>query len=276
MAALLLKQKLNKLKKALQSYKKVLVAYSGGVDSSFLLKCCSMYLGRAVLAVTAVSPTYTNKELRAAKQTARDLGVACKIIHTAEVGNPQFSSNPPDRCYHCKKELFSKLKALAIKEHISFILDGSNLDDLKDYRPGAKAKEEFGVRSPLAEAGLTKEEIRKLSKKFGLKAWDAPAASCLASRFAYGQNITVQDLARIEKGEEYIRKRGIKMARLRHYRLSDGSLLARIEVGKKDINKISDCRFQIADCIKKLGYDYVTLDLEGYRTGSMNEALRRR
>lgn len=276
MAALLLKQKLNKLKKALQSYKKVLVAYSGGVDSSFLLKCCSMYLGRAVLAGTAVSPTYTNKELKAAKQTARDLRVAHKIIHTAEVGNPQFSSNPPDRCYHCKKELFSKLKALAVKEDIRFILDGSNLDDLKDYRPGAKAKKEFGVRSPLAEASLNKEEIRKLSKEFGLKTWDAPAASCLASRFAYGQNITPQDLARIEKGEEYIRNLGIKMARLRHYRVSDGSLLARIEVEKKDISKVTSHKPQVTKKLKTLGYNYITLDLEGYRTGSMNEALRRR
>lgn len=271
MALALPRRKLDKLKGILLSYKRVLVAYSGGVDSSFLLKCSLCYLGKNnVLAVTAVSPTYTRKELETAKEITRDLGVTHKIITTSEVDDPNFKANPENRCYYCKSELFSRLKSLAEKEHINYILDGSNLDDLKDYRPGRQAKEELGVRSPLAEAHLTKADIRKLSKKFGLKTWDAPQAACLASRFAYGQEITREDLNRIEKAEEYIRSLGLKMVRVRRYQLPDKTKLARIEVDKKEIKKITDYRLPITDYLQKLGYNYVTLDLEGYRSGSMN------
>lgn len=272
-----LKRKLEKLRDILLSYKKVIVAYSGGVDSSFLLKSCSYYLGNDnVIAVTAVSPTYTQKELRTAKQIAQELGVAHKIISTEEVDNPNFKANPENRCYYCKSELFSRLKSIDRKGDGAFILDGTNADDLKDYRPGRRAKEELGVRSPLAQAGLTKDDIRKLSKEFGLKTWDAPQGACLASRFAYGQEITREDLNRIEKAEDYIRSLGFRMVRVRHYQLPDKTRLARIEVDNKDILQLVHCPLSIVHRLKELGYTYVTLDLEGYRAGSMNAGIRNR
>lgn len=267
----LLKNKLEKLKETLSFYKKVIVAYSGGVDSSFLLKCCVDFLGQdQTIAVTAVSPTYTQKELRTAQEIAQGLGVIHKIIHTLEVDNPNFKANPQNRCYYCKRELFSRLQSLAGEEGIGFVLDGTNADDLKDHRPGSLAKKELGVYSPLAEANLTKEEIRAASKELGLKTWDAPQMSCLASRFAYGQEIGLADLNRIEKAENYIRALGFKMVRLRHYRLTDETLLARLEVDGEDVRKITDYRLQIIGCLKDLGYNYITLDLQGYRSGSMN------
>ena len=236
MAQAHLKRKLNKLKDIIVSYKKALIAYSGGVDSSFLLKSACLYLGcDKVLAVTAVSPTYTRKELEGAKEIAKNLGVGHKSISTNEVDDPRFKANPKDRCYYCKSELFSKLQGIARKERIGYVLDGTNADDIKDYRPGQEAKKECGVHSPLAEAGLTKEDIRKLSKEFGLKTWDAPQGACLASRFAYGQEIAIEDLKRIEKAEEYIRSLGFKMVRVRYYQLPDKTRLARIEIDTKDI-----------------------------------------
>ena len=275
MAADLLNIKLNRLKDILVSYQKVLIAYSGGVDSSFLLKSASSFLGiDKVLAVTAVSPTYTQKELETAKEITIDLSVGHKIISTDEVDNPNFKANPQNRCYYCKSELFLKLQEIAKKEGIGYVLDGTNADDTNDYRPGSQAKKECGVYSPLAEAGLTKEDIRTLSKAFGLKTWDAPAAACLASRFAYGQEITVEDLRRIEKAEAYIRSLGFKMVRVRHYQLSDKTLLARVEVNNSDIPKIVGRRSSVVNCLKELGYTYVTLDLEGYRAGSMNEGIK--
>ena len=269
-----LRRKLDKLKELLLSYKKVIVAYSGGVDSSFLLKCCVDFLGRdRTIAVTAVSPTYTQKELQTAREIAQGLGVIHKIIHTSEVDDPNFKANPQNRCYYCKSELFSHLRLLAKKEGVSFVLDGTNADDLKDYRPGSLAKKELGVCSPLAEANLNKEEIRAASKELGLKTWDAPQMSCLASRFAYGQEIGLEDLSRIEKAEDYIRGLGFKMVRLRHYRLADKTLLARLEVNKEDVIKIANRQSPITNRLKELGYNYITLDLEGYRTGSMNEGI---
>lgn len=269
-----LKKRLEKLRGIIISFRKAIVAYSGGVDSSFLLKCCLDYLGKDnVLAVTAVSPTYTRKELTTAKEIAKGLRVSHAIISTEEVDNPNFRSNPRNRCYYCKTELFSRLKSIAQKKGIGFVLDGTNADDLKDYRPGRQAKEELGVRSPLAESGLRKADIRQLSRKFGLKTWDAPQAACLASRFAYGQEIAPEDLERIEKAEDYLRSLGIKMARVRHYVLADKTRLARIEVDREEIQIVTSHKSQAASRLKKLGYNYVTLDLEGYRTGSMNEGI---
>ena len=284
----LLRKKLEKLKETLlsykpegsglasnsQSHKKVIVAYSGGVDSSFLLKCCVDFLGQdQTIAVTAVSPTYTQKELQTAREIARGLGIIHKIIHTSEVDDPNFKANPENRCYYCKSELFSHLQLLAKKEGVSFVLDGTNADDLKDYRPGSLAKKELGIKSPLAEVNFTKEEIRSASKKLGLVTWDAPQMSCLASRFAYGQEIGLEDLSRIEKAEDYIRGLGFKMVRLRHYKLADETLLARLEVDAQDIEKVTSHKSQVTSHLKGLGYNYVTLDLEGYRSGSMNEGL---
>lgn len=272
-----LKRKLEKLKDIIISCNKAIIAYSGGTDSSFLLKCCLDYLGRDnVLAVTAVSPTYTQKELGTAKEIARDLRVPHTIISTKEVDNPNFRSNPRNRCYYCKTELFSKLKTIAQRKGSSFVLDGTNADDLKDYRPGRQAKDELGVRSPLAEAGFSKADIRQLSRKFGLRTWDAPQAACLASRFAYGQEIAPADLRRIERAEDYLRSLGIKMARVRHYVLADKTRLARIEVDREEIQIVTSRKSQVTSQLKKLGYNYVTLDLEGYRTGSMNEGIMHR
>lgn len=276
MAEQVLKKKLNKLAGFLRAYRKVLVAFSGGVDSSFLLKCCRDYLGQEnVLAVTAVSPTYTQKELASAKDIAGELNVPHRVIRTNEVDDPNFKANPQNRCYYCKSELFSKLQEMARKEGIGSVLDATNADDLKDYRPGSLAKKECGVHSPLAEAGLSKKEIRQLSKEFGLKTWDAPQAACLASRFAYGQEIGIDDLARVEKAEDFIRSLGFKMVRVRHYQLPDKTLLARVEVGAQDIERVTSHKSQVTSKLKKLGYNYVTLDLEGYRSGSMNVGIKR-
>lgn len=271
MAEQVLKKKLNKLAGILRAYRKALVAFSGGVDSSFLLKCCRDYLGQEnVLAITAVSPTYTKKELEAAKDIAGELGVSHQVIHTNEVDDPNFKANPQNRCYYCKSELFSKLQEMAGKKGIGFVLDATNADDLNDYRPGSLAKKECGVHSPLAEAGLSKKEIRRLSKELGLKTWDAPQAACLASRFAYGQEITQEDLSRVEKAEDFIRSLGFKMVRLRHYQLVDKTLLARIEIDAAEIEKFISYKLEVINSLKKSGYHYVTLDLEGYRSGSMN------
>jgi uncharacterized protein len=276
-ATVQLKRKLKNLEDALLSYGRVIVAYSGGVDSSFLLKSCAHYLGNdKVTAITAVSPTYTRKELKTAGQIAKELGVAHKIIRTDEASDPRFKANPENRCYYCKSELFSKLKSIAKRKGAGFVLDGTNADDLRDYRPGRQAKEELGVRSPLAEAGLTKDDIRVLSKEFGLSTWDAPQAACLASRFAYGQEITVPDLKRIGQAEDYIRSLGIKMVRVRHYKLPDSTKLARIEVDGEEIEKVTGHKSQVTGHLKKLGYNYVTLDLEGYRSGSMNESIKKK
>ena len=198
-----------------------------------------------------------------------------RIIQTNEVDDPNFKANPQNRCYYCKSELFSKLQEMAGKEGIGFVLDATNADDIKDYRPGSLAKKECGVHSPLADAGLSKKEIRQLSKEFGMKTWDAPQAACLASRFAYGQEIRPEDLARVEKAEDFIRSLGFKMVRLRHYQLPDKTLLARVEVGAQDIERVASHKSQVTNKLKKLGYNYVTLDLEGYRSGSMNEGIEK-
>lgn len=275
-AAGLLKKKLDRLKGILCSFRRVIIAYSGGVDSTFLLKCAVIYLGSDnVTAVTAVSATYTKNELLSARKTAKALKAAHEFILTDELENPDFRKNPENRCYYCKGELFSKLQAIAKQRGVDFVLDGSIADDLKDYRPGRKAKEELLVRSPLAEAGMNKKEIRRLSKEFGLKTWDAPQAACLASRFVYGQEIKEEDLRRVEACEAYIRSLGFKMVRLRHYQLPDETRLARIEVDGRDIKRIVNYKSRVARYLKKQGYNYIVLDLEGYRTGSMNDSIIR-
>lgn len=263
-----LKSKFVKLKKILFSMEKVLVAFSAGVDSSLLLKVATLVLPRRVLAVTACSGTYPAEELKQARRLAKELGVKFKIIHTNELGNPRFKINPINRCYYCKKELFQKLKQIAANHNIKYILDGSNLDDNLDIRPGSKAKREFNVRSPLAEAGFRKKEIRQLSRRLGLKTWDKPSLACLASRIPYGTMIRRKDLSRIETAEAYLRRLGFRQVRLRHY-----NGLARIEVEKDKIKHLINpqVKDKVIDRLKNLGYNYVTVDLEGYRMGSMNQ-----
>lgn len=264
-------EKLERLKDILKSMKSVLVAYSGGVDSTLLLKVSYDVLKDRVLAVTADSPTYPKEELIFAKKMAQEMGVRHRIIKTSELKDKNFYSNPVNRCYFCKKELFSKLKALAKRNKLNFVIDASNLSDKRDFRPGNKAKEELGVRSPLQEARFTKEDIRKTSKKLDLDTWDKPSLACLASRIPYGRKIRQQTLKRIERGETYLRNLGFRQVRLRHY-----NGLCRIEVFKEEIPRLLKRRDLVVENLKKLGYNYVTVDLEGYRTGSLNEVVKRR
>jgi len=262
-----MKRKLNHLKEILAEMESALIAYSGGVDSTFLLKVAHDVLGDKVVAATALSPAYPFTEMENAKEMAEILGVRHVTIATDELSNPIFASNPLDRCYWCKKELFSELAVRAGKYHLNYILDGSNNDDTNDFRPGMKAAKECGVRSPLQEAGLGKEEIRLLSRKMRLKTWNKPALACLASRFPYGMAITEERLRMVDEAEEYLRSLGITQVRVRHH----GSI-ARIEVPVAEMGKViqKKLRPKVIYKLNGLGYRYVTIDIEGYRTGSMN------
>ncbi|MFA6350200.1 MAG: ATP-dependent sacrificial sulfur transferase LarE [Candidatus Omnitrophota bacterium] len=262
--------KLKKLKYILKKMGSVLLAYSGGADSSFLLKAALDSLGDKVLAVTAVSETYPNEELIHARQLARKLGARHMVIRTKELNDPKFRKNPVERCYYCKKELFLKLRKVAVKQGISFVIDAGNLSDKADFRPGNKAKNELGVRSPLSEAGFTKDDIRLMSKKSGLNTWNKPSLACLASRIPYGSSIQPGILSRIDKAEQFLRKLGFIQVRVRHY-----NDLCRIEVMPGRIRSLIAKQKDVVDNLKKLGYNYVTVDLEGFRSGSMNEILNR-
>ncbi|MBI4651571.1 ATP-dependent sacrificial sulfur transferase LarE [Candidatus Desantisbacteria bacterium] len=263
--------KFKKLREILKNMESLLVAYSGGVDSTFLLKSAFDTLGDRVLAVTAESDTYTAEELEDSRKIASDIGVRHIIIHTEELKNEKFVSNPPDRCYYCKKELFTKLLEIAKINKINFVADGTNFDDINDYRPGMKAALEFGIRSPLKEAGFTKNEIREYSKKLGLSTWNKPGQACLSSRFPYGENITPQKLGIVSSAENFLHELGFSELRVRYY----SPALARIELNLHEQEKLynSETRVKILTYFKKLGFNYITLDLEGYRTGSMNEVL---
>ena len=266
-----LKQKYDNLKTILAETGGLVVAYSGGVDSTLLLKAATEALGDRALAVTATSETYPPQEFAEAKKLANEIGARQRVIHTSELEVEQFRNNPPERCYYCKRELFGKLLEIAREEGLAAVADGSNVDDLEDYRPGMKAAEELGVICPLRDAGLTKDEIREISKELGLPTWDKPSFACLASRFPYGDEITMEKLTQVAAAEQVLRGLGLGQLRVRHH-----GQTARIEVDAEGFEAVirSDNRARIVEELHKIGYLYVTLDLDGYRTGSMNEPLK--
>ena len=262
--------KYKRLKGIIKEMGSVLVAFSGGVDSSFLLKTAHEVLRDEVFAVIASSETYPEKEKEEAIKIAQCLNVRYKIIRTLELENPDFVNNSPQRCYFCKRVLFSRLKEIAEDEGISCVIDGANLEDTGDYRPGSIAAEELGIRSPLKEARFIKSEIRKLSKQLGLPTWNKPSMACLASRFPYYMRIDMESLKRVSQAEDFLRALGFSQIRVRHH-----GQIARIEIEPKEFPEIMEkgVREKIVKTLKKLGYTYITVDLAGYRTGSMNEPL---
>lgn len=263
--------KITNLINILKNIQSAVLAYSGGVDSTFLLKVLQIS-GIRVLAVTAVSEKTPHNDLLTAKRVAAELRVDHRIIKTDELSMEEFVSNTPERCFFCKNELFKKLSDIASSEGCMFLLDGSNIDDTLDYRPGMRAAKRYNVRSPLIEADLSKKDIRELSRQLGLPTWDKPSSPCLSSRFPYSQRITKEALRRVEKAEEFLRGIGFHEVRVR-----DHENVARIEVGEEEINLAlaPESRRLIAEKLRSLGYRFVSLDLDGYRMGSMNRTIVR-
>ncbi len=265
-----MEEKLESLKEILRSLESVVIAYSGGVDSTFLSKVAFDVLGGNALAVTVTSEIHPRWELEEAVEIARKIGIRHEKIVAEPLDIPEFSGNPADRCYYCKRELLIKLKEMARERGFRHVIEGSNFDDMDDYRPGMRALAEIGARSPLKEAKLTKADIRELSRRFGLPTWDKPSLACLASRFPYGSKITREKLRVVNEAEVFLRDLGIRQLRVR-----DHDQMARIEVPEEDMGILLQNRKQIVAKLKELGYNYVTVDLQGYRTGSMNEVLNR-
>ena len=263
-----MEEKLENLKARLNVYKSAVIAFSGGVDSTFLARIAKDIYGKNLLLITATSSTYPFYELEEAKSLALLLGIRHKIIVSEEIDIPGYADNPPDRCYYCKSELFGKIKYIATKEGYEVIFDGSNADDLKDFRPGMKAKQEKGVISPLAEIGFTKSDIRHFSKELNLPTATKQSYACLASRFPYGEKITKLKLDRLGMAEFEVRKLGFSQFRIRSH-----DNLARLEFIPTEMDKAWGIKRQLEDICKKSGFSYITIDLTGYRTGSMNEVL---
>ena len=257
----------------LAEYESILVAYSGGVDSAYLAWAANRARPGQVLCVTADSPSYPRRHRDIAEAIARQFHLPHEFVHTSELDRPEYRANPSNRCYHCKTELYEHLAQLAHDRGFSVIVDGSNADDRGDYRPGRQAAREFGVRSPLDEAELTKDEIRALARDAGLPIWDEPASACLSSRIPYQSEVTEAKLATIEQAEEIVRALGFRVFRVRHH-----DTLARLEIGRDEMARAFEPEINqaLVSGLKAIGYKYVSLDLQGYRTGSLNEVLRLR
>jgi uncharacterized protein len=264
-------EKFEYLKQYIQSLGSVAVAFSGGVDSAFLISTAHEVLGDKAIAITSHDAGMPGDEFEKGVLFCRERRIEQFVLETDPLELEAYRNNQPDRCYHCKKYIFGRITAEAAAHGIANVAEGSNMDDLGDYRPGMKAISEMQILSPLREAGLYKAEIRQLSREMGLPEWDNPAAACLASRFAYGETITREKLRMVDKAELFLRERGFRQSRVRVH-----GNIARIELQAEDISRLADedLRLSIYDRLKELGFDYVTLDLRGYRMGSMNETLR--
>ena len=257
----------------LATFDSAIVAFSGGVDSAYLAWAATRSLGPRALCITADSPSYPDRHRQIALAVARQFGLRHEIVHTAELERPEYRANPVDRCYYCKQELYTTLAPIAHERGIAVIVDGSNADDRGDYRPGRRAAQEFGVRSPLDEVGLTKDEIRELSRRAGMPTWDEPASACLSSRIPYHSPVTDEKLRMIERAESVLRELGFRVCRVRHH-----DTLARLEIGRDELPRALEpvIRDRLLSALRAIGYQHVTIDLQGYRMGSLNEGVRLR
>ncbi len=268
----LLQTKVDRLYDQLQDYKKVIVAFSGGVDSTFLAEAAQNALGENALAVTAISDSYPVREMRAAQDIAKQIGIRLETVHTKELDLEGYASNPTNRCFFCKTELFDRLQPIAEKYDVGTIIYGAIPDDVGDHRPGMDAAKKMGIQAPLIDVDLTKAEIREISKEWQLPTWDKPAFACLSSRFPYGMRITRELLRQVDAAEQFLYDLGIRQFRVRHH-----GELARIELDAEEINLLrqKETRKQINLYFNEIGYGHVTLDLQGYRSGSLNEGIKK-